>query len=167
MGSGISGNYIGTLEKSQQYTALYHVDKTMLDLDKKDKDIYNPTNGYFHNPTSTKLENAIENNEIRVNGEVLDGIMTYVINKNGDFIFAKRYNPNNPNKRSPHPTLIGGIDPVVKCAGMVEFIDGKIISINNRSGHFKPNIKSLKEAYKALQKIKEKYPSVFINFEWR
>lgn len=33
--------------------------------------------------------------------------------KKGNIIFGKRINPNNPQKRAPHPTLIGGVDPKI------------------------------------------------------
>jgi len=38
----------------------------------------------------------------------------------------------------PHPTLVGGYNPNVKCAGMIHFKNGKIYRIDNNSGHFKP-----------------------------
>ncbi len=114
-----------------------------------------------------KLIDSIDNGIVKLNNVIIDGTITYVINEEGEFIFGKRFNPNNPNKRSPHPTLIGGLDPLVKCARMVTFKKGKIISINHMSGHFKPNIKSMKIAYQSLRKVEEKYPEVFEKFEWR
>ena len=51
----------------------------------------------------------------------------------GDLIF---------DGKAPHPTLIGGT-PRVQAAGMIEFRGGKIFSIDNLSGHFKPNTQSL------------------------
>lgn len=46
----------------------------------------------------------------------------------------------------PHPTLVGGSNPQVQAAGMIEIRGGKIYSINNASGHFKPSIESLEVA---------------------
>ncbi len=83
-------------------------------------------------------------------------------------IFGKRQNPNNPNKRAPHPTLLGGKNPKVKCAGMIEIEKGKIVSINNESGHFKPNIKSMKEVDIFMNKLYEKHSTAFSNkSKWR
>ena len=43
------------------------------------------------------------------------------MDENGNIIFGKRVNPNDSRKRAPHPTLIGGRDPQVQCAGIIEF----------------------------------------------
>ncbi|MEC7263577.1 MAG: hypothetical protein VXW38_07535 [Bacteroidota bacterium] len=51
-----------------------------------------------------------------------------------------------PNEKAPHPTLIGGVDPVVKTAGIIEFRAGKIYKVDNVSGHFKPSAQSLQNA---------------------
>lgn len=45
----------------------------------------------------------------------------------------------------PHPTLIGGVNPNVKCAGMIKFKQGRILEINNNSGHFKPSAANLQQ----------------------
>jgi hypothetical protein len=47
------------------------------------------------------------------------------------------------NARMPHPTLIGGRNPEVLAAGMVEFRGGRLYSIDNASGHFRPSNESL------------------------
>lgn len=70
-------------------------------------------------------------------------------------------NPNNVNKRSPHPTLIGGKDPKVICAGMITFSKGKIVSVNNNSGHYKPNIKSMELVDNFLFKLSKENPELF------
>ena len=168
MGSGISGKYSGTIKKSQPYSNLYSVCDDLLDLDKKDQDIYNPITGYFKNPTATNLLESIIGNGIYRNGKRIDGTITYVMAENGNIIFGARQNPNNPGKRSPHPTLIGGRNPKVQCAGMITFSKGKIVSIDNKSGHFKPNIMSMKKIDDFMKKLYDTKPEIFsVKSKWR
>lgn len=168
MGSGTSGIYSGTKGGSQSYAESYHVVSSALSADKSDPDIYNPSTGYFKNPTAVKLEDAISNNRIVVDGHRQEGSLTYVMDKNGDIIIGKRSNPNDGRKRSPHPTLIGGKDPTVQCAGMITFSRGKIVSVNTSSGHYKPNSKSLSAVKETLQKLYENNPDIFSpKSEWR
>ena len=70
-------------------------------------------------------------------------------------------NPNNPDKRSPHPTLIGGKDPHVACAGILHFKEGKIISVDQESGHFRPHEKSLRKVGKYLKDLCKEHPELF------
>ena len=105
------------------------------------------------NPTAVKLCFSISGNAIMFNGHHANGNFTYVMDESGNIIFGKRLNPNDEKnggvkKRCPHPTLIGGIDPKVKCAGIIVFRKGRIVSANTNSGHYKPNIKSLEEVDK-------------------
>lgn len=161
MGSGISGNYSGITQGSQPYAYSYQVTSELLEKDKEDPDIYNPVTGYFKNPTATDLEKSIKDNRIYIEDKKANGTMTYVMDQDGNIIFGIRKNPNNPQKRTPHPTLIGGTNPKVKCAGMITFSKGKIVSVNNNSGHFKPNIKSLEEVDKFMYKLCENNPELF------
>ncbi|MCC3353925.1 hypothetical protein LLE97_05255 [Holdemanella biformis] len=168
MGSGTSGSYSGTKGSSQPYSSTYSVVKSEMDKDKKDPDIYNPKTGYFKNPTALSLEDSISGNNIYVDGHRQGGKITYVLDKNGKIIIGKRFNPNNPNKRAPHPTLIGGKNPKVQCAGIIEFQNGKIYKIDHMSGHFRPNIKSLEKVEKALDNLYKKNPNVFSKkSKWR
>ena len=90
-----------------------------------------------------------------------------VMDKKGNIIFGKRCNPNDGRKRSPHPTLIGGKDPQVQCAGMIEFHKGRILSVDNHSGHYRPNPKSMEKVDKALQALYNKKPNLFDkNSKW-
>lgn len=50
----------------------------------------------------------------------------------------------------PHPTLIGGKDPRVLTAGELVIKNGKIVEINNQTGHFRSDINSLRHAKGAL-----------------
>lgn len=83
--------------------------------------------------------------------KVANGQFTYVVDTNGNLIIGRR---NGSVKfQTPHPSLIGGKDPIVKMAGMVDIRNGKIHSWDDRSGHFKPNIKSMKYADEAFGKL--------------
>lgn len=161
MGSGSSGPYGGGSTGSQPYAPSYHVVPDMLTTDKKDSDIYKSNSGYFKNPTATNLENAIDGNRVVFNGKSVEGQFTYVMDTNGNIIFGKRYNPNNSSKRSPHPTLIGGKNPEVQCAGIIKFTKGRILSVDDRSGHFRPNSKSLEKVYSFLDKLYKRNPNLF------
>lgn len=108
----------------------YHVVGTMRDIDKQNPDIYG-SNGYFHNPTATTIEDAVNRNKVVVDGKVPDGPLTYVIDTNGSIIIGKRVDPNDGRKGAPHPTLTGGKDPQVQCAGIIIFRKGKILSVDN------------------------------------
>lgn len=168
MGSGSSGGYGSGGNGSQPYAPSYHVTSDMLKMDKKDPDIYNPNTGYFKNPTATNLETAIDGNRFVFNGNRAEGTMTYALDKSGNIIFGKRCNPNDGRKRAPHPTLIGGKDPQVQCAGMITFHKGRISSVDDRSGHFRPNSKSLEKVDATLQNICDNNPRLFDkNSKWR
>ena len=167
MGSGVSGLY-SQGSGSQPYAPSYHVYSTMMEADKKDPDIYNPKTGYFKNPTATNLESVIVDNKIKFNGHSAEGTMTYVLDNDNNIIFGKRNNPNNARKRAPHPTLIGGKDPQVQCAGMITFQKGKIRSVNAKSGHFRPSKKSLEKVDYILQNLYEANPNLFHkDSKWR
>ncbi len=168
MGSGHSGLYSGTFGGSQPYAETYHVADDMMNMDKKDSTIYKPSTGYFKNPKSSTLDDAINGNAIYLNGKSAHGTFTYVLDENGNIIFGKRFNPNDEGKRSPHPTLLGGKDPLVQCAGIITFENGKIVSVNDRSGHYRPNAKSLDKVNSALDKLYATHPELFSKkSEWR
>ena len=58
----------------------------------------------------------------------------------------------------PHPTLIGGFEPKVQGAGIVTIQGGKIIKVDNASGHFRPDSSSLVQVEKLfLNKVPNKY----------
>ncbi len=167
MGSGSSSIYSGTGGGSQPYADSYHVVGAMRDVDKQDPDIYG-SNGYFHNPTATTIEDAVNGNKVVVDGKVPDGPLTYVMDTNGNIIIGKRVNPNDGRKRAPHPTLIGGKDPQVQCAGMITFRKGKILSIDNQSGHYRPNIESMSKVNEAMQRLYDSNPNLFApGSKWR
>ena len=105
-----------------------------------------PPNGiYRRNELTFNLQDRIGSN-----GQILEmnstkgvhGERMFAIDKDGNVFIGKR-DPNG-DTRMPHPTLIGGKDPEVLSAGMIQFSKGRILSVNNASGHFKPNVKHIK-----------------------
>lgn len=64
----------------------------------------------------------------------MNGQFMYVVDMNGNIVIGSR-----AGQHMPHPTLIGGTNPTVRGAGIVEIRGGKIYSIDNSSGHFKPD----------------------------
>ncbi len=160
MGSGSSGRYSGTHGGSQPYSDTYSVYSKMLDIDMKDPDIYGKT-GYFKNPTAVNLSDCIDGDRLIFEGHRAEGCMTYVMDTEGNIIFGKRSNPNNSKKRAPHPTLIGGKKPLVQCAGMITFRKGKIFSVDNQSGHYRPDSKSLNKVISTLQTLCDINPNIF------
>ena len=168
MGSGSGGSYSGTNGGSQPYAENYHVVDREMTNDKKDPDIYSKENGYFKNPTAVNLEDAVSGNRIEIDGKRMDGPVIYVMDSDGNIIIGTRCNPNDGRKRSPHPTLIGGKDPQVQCAGMMTFHKGRILSVDNQSGHYRPAAESLKKVNNALQKLCDNNPNLFDKAsEWR
>lgn len=146
---------------SQPYAPVYHVVPSMMEKDKEDNNIYNPQQGYFTNPLTVPIQSAIKDGQIQMNGHSAFGTYTYAVDLNGDIVFAKRFNPNSSKSRAPHPTLIGGKDPIVQCAGMIRIEKGRIVWYNNDSGHFRPDEKSLVTVERALAKLRSVHPEVF------
>ncbi len=168
MGSGAGGPYSGTAGGSQPFAELYHVLRKALNIDKKDNSIYTQKNGYFKNPTATDIKAAINGNSLYLGNTKINGSITYVIDKQGRMLIGKRCNPNVAGRRAPHPTLIGGKDPAVQIAGMIKFRGGKIYSIDNQSGHYRPNIQSLAKAEKYLEQLfKENHYVFHPKSKWR
>ena len=131
---------------------MYALDKartTDIVMDRVGSYDINPTRRGFHDiPETPKLTVNAESGKIReANGSILttdnvntEGLM-YVIDESNNIFIGGRASAN-----MPHPTLIGGTNPNVKCAGMIRFEDGRILEISNNSGHFKPSNAALREA---------------------
>lgn len=102
---------------------------------------------YIKNPSTVRLESQI-NNMGTVSGPYRNFQGMYVIDESGAIIIGKRL-----GTRMPHPTLIGGENPRVLGAGIVDIRGGKIYSVNNSSGHFKPGLGALDAAQNAFQKL--------------
>ena len=148
MGSGISGNYNGTLEESQPYASSYGVTPEMLQFD-IDRGIYDGI--YEKNPTAKNIYDVIDGEFIISNA--CNRYLTYVIDMDDNIIVAERNGNGFNGKATPHPTLIGGKDPKVKMAGILYLENGKITGYDHKSGHYKPNIKSMDVAQKAFDKL--------------
>lgn len=101
-------------------------------------------------------------------GEKATGTFMYVLDTDGHIVFGARRNPYNSNGRSPHPTLIGGKNPVVQAAGLMNIEGGRIASFNDQSGHFRPSSKSMDKVEAALRKLYDKNHNLFSkDFTWR
>uniref|UniRef100_A0A7C9JD95 Uncharacterized protein n=1 Tax=Muribaculaceae bacterium Z82 TaxID=2304548 RepID=A0A7C9JD95_9BACT len=153
MGSGTSGLYAGTAGSSQPYAESYGVVPEMHKRDRDDENIWSGSEGYAKNGTATDLEKSIKDGKVYVAGNPIHGRIIYVINMQGEMIIGKRNNPNDPSARSPHPMLIGGKNPQVRMAGMIEFKNGKIFDFDNDSGHFRPPRQSEIEVRKVFDRL--------------
>jgi hypothetical protein len=107
---------------------------------------------YLKNPTAKNVTDLIKNPSGAMKldqsaGSILNGQYMYVIDNADNIIIGTRATGISPfNGKAPHPTLIGGVDPSVKTAGIIEFRAGKIYKVDNVSGHFKPSAQSLQNA---------------------
>jgi hypothetical protein len=136
------------------------VEPDMLESDKKrtfrdpatgaERKVYDSAKGgYAKNPSSTELSSIVKNG--KVGGGFENGKFMYVVDENGKVIVGKRL-----GESMPHPTLIGGKNPKIQAAGTVEIQGGKIVHVDNHSGHYKPPRASLKSAVKSFMKLDEK-----------
>lgn len=105
---------------------------------------------YVKNPTAKPLNpgtvEVTPGGKVKVDGKLLNGEYMYVVDMDGNITFGGR-----GGQHMPHPTLIGGENPQVQAAGMMKVQGGKIIYVDNGSGHFKPGSGSLEAAEKAFQ----------------
>jgi hypothetical protein len=81
----------------------------------------------------------------RIGNKQMSGQFMYVVDDSGQIIIGTR-----AGQRMPHPTLVGGANPQVRAAGIVDIRGGRIYSVNNASGHFKPGAGSLTAAENAF-----------------
>lgn len=138
--------------ESQPYSESYSVYSKMRNKDIK-CGIYDiENNGYQKNPTAKKLASLINGNYI-VNKNY-NRKVTYVISTDNEIIIGDRNGNGKTSSKTPtpHPTLIGGKDPKIKMAGILDIRGGKIFSYDDRSGHYRPNIESMKWADEAFAK---------------
>ena len=157
---GSSGSYSSSPlgGNSQPYQNEYSVYAKMMKKDIK-RGVYNPAHGgYIKNPTAHNLNDDYDGEYIM--GRYGQATIPYVITSRGTVIIGKRNGLGRGAEAlpTPHPTLIGGHDPKVKMAGMLTIKDGKILSYDHMSGHYRPNIKSMRWADEAFAKYpKHKY----------
>nr|WP_319250229.1 hypothetical protein [uncultured Celeribacter sp.] len=101
---------------------------------------------YIRNPTARNLSDSVTaSGKVRVDGQLANGQYMYVVDTSGNIVIGTR-----GGQRMPHPTLIGGSNPQVQAAGIVDIRGGKIYSVDNASGHFKPGNGSLQNAENAF-----------------
>jgi hypothetical protein len=102
---------------------------------------------YIRNPTARTLTELVTETG-KIGGKKMSGKFMYVVDEAGEIIIGTR-----AGQRMPHPTLVGGANPLVQAAGIVDIRGGKIFSVNNASGHFKAGTESLSAAKKAFGKL--------------
>jgi len=112
---------------------------------------------YVKNPTAQYLSEMITESG-KIGGKKMSGVFMYVVDNEGNIIIGSRGSKLDPTKFPArggyaHPTLIGGENPQILGAGMVDIRGGKIYKSDNISGHFQPGAESLKAVKKAFEKI--------------
>lgn len=110
----------------------YKVDSTMYPDDEAAGVLRNGE--YVRNPTAHNIKDYVSEGSNYLGNKNMNGKYMYAVDMDGNIIIGTR-----GGQRMPHPTLIGGKNPQVQAAGMVEVRGGKIYSIDNASGHFKPS----------------------------
>ncbi len=100
---------------------------------------------YVRNPTAHNIKDYVSEGSNYLGNKNMNGKYIYAVDMDGNIIIGTR-----GGQRMPHPTLIGGKNPQVQAAGMVEVRGGKIYSIDNASGHFKSSNGCLKTAEDAF-----------------
>ena len=150
---------------SPSSSRLYSVVPEMHELDIKRETFKSFENGYVKNPTAQNITNYINNtNYLGTGGKKgsLNGLYMYVVDANNNIIIGNRaigqVSGVEAGKGLPHPTLIGGFEPKVQGAGIVTIQGGKIIKVDNASGHFRPDSSSLGKVEELfLNKVPDKY----------
>jgi hypothetical protein len=118
--------------------------------DGETKPVYDAKKGYIKNPTAKPLDTLItgQGAKAKVGGDFSNGVYMYVVDKDGKMWIGKRAGTN-----MPHPTLIGGTNPHVQAAGMIRIEAGKIVEINNHSGHYRPPRSALNASLQSALKL--------------
>ena len=99
---------------------------------------------YIKNPTAQNLADLVTDTG-KIGSSRMSGQFMYVVDDAGNIVIGTR-----AGQRMPHPTLIGGANPSVQGAGIVDIRGGRIFSVDNASGHFKPGAGSLQAAEAAF-----------------
>jgi hypothetical protein len=124
-------------------------------VEKVQKPVWNPEQGYAKNPSTRELTSLLRNGRIAEGFD--NGQFMYVVDKDDRIHLGKRLQePGTAAGRAtgmPHPTLVGGKDPVVVAAGEVEIRGGRIFKIDNQSGHFQPGRTTLRASARAFLKL--------------
>ena len=112
---------------------------------------------YVKNPTAKNITEYISETSNYLGSKQMNGQYMYVIDMDNNIIIGTR-----SGQRMPHPTLVGGYNPCVQAAGIVEIRGGKIYSVNIESGHFKPSNDCLSIVEELFEKLPKK---LFDNFQ--
>jgi len=104
---------------------------------------------YKLNPTAQVLTDLLTESG-KIGGKNMNGRFMFVVNEARQIIIGSR-----GGQRMPHPTLLGGEDPKVLTAGIVEIRAGRVYSVDNASGHYKPGAESLDVARAAFGALPE------------
>ena len=139
---------------------LYDVVPEMSEIDMQRGTLVN--NSYIKNPSAKDITKYVNNtNYLGTGGKkgALNGEYMYAIDANNNIIIGNRVTNQVVKKHGlPHPTLLGGKNPQVQGAGIIEIRGGKIYKIDNASGHFQPGTESLKRTEEVFhEKIPSKY----------
>lgn len=102
---------------------------------------------YIKNPSAKNLTSLLTDSG-KIGSKEMSGKFMYVVENNDEIIIGTR-----AGQRMPHPTLVGGVNPQVYAAGIVDIRGGRIYSIDNASGHFKPGPEALKAAERAFNRL--------------
>lgn len=112
-------------------------------------DVLKP-DGYILNPRLQKLDSLI-NDAGKIGGKNYNGQPMFVIDQEGAIHIG--YRGEGAMRHMPHPTLLGGEDPTVLAAGIIDIRAGRIYQITNVSGHFQPSPNSLGAMYESFSKL--------------
>ena len=113
-------------------------------------------NSYVPNPTrrlSSELH-VTPSGKVKLDassGDALNGQYMYVVDELDNVVIGQRASGPPFNGYAPHPSLIGGENPMVQAAGIIEFRGGKIYKVDNASGHFKPSASSLTTSQSTIE----------------
>ena len=135
---------------------LYSVVPEMSEIDMKRGTLVN--NSYIKNPSAKDITTYVNNtNYLGTGGKkgALNGEYMYTIDTNNNIIIGNRVTNQVVKKYGlPHLTLLGGKNPQVQGAGIIEIRGGKIYKIDNASGHFQAGTEEV---------FREKIPSKYFS----
>ena len=103
---------------------------------------------YIKNPTAQNMSDLVKPGSNYVGNSKMNGQFMYVVDTDGNIVIGSR-----AGQHMPHPTLVGGSNPTVQGAGIVEIRGGKIYKVDNASGHFKPDSSSLSSIQNAFEQL--------------
>lgn len=131
--------YIDTNAEEFTVRRFYEVDPGERIKDAQHGSIINKQGEYLKNPSAKSNQEIYDPKtfEIEVAGKK-SGKFMYVIDLDDNIIMGSRM-----NRKMPHPMLIGGSNPKVKSAGIVHVVEGKIVKVDNSTGHFKTGPETL------------------------